>query len=95
MDLPAALVAVISVALIAYIVTVVHVATVDTLAKRGDTKDPEEHLVAWPRWLSALVAGLLVLWLLYQVRGILLPFVVGAVVAYLLNPGIDRLERRR
>jgi len=80
--------------MIAYIVTVVHAATVHTLSKREETQDPEEHLVAWPRWLSALIAGLLVLWLLYQVRGILLPFIAGAIIAYLLNPGIDRLERR-
>jgi predicted PurR-regulated permease PerM len=35
-----------------------------------------------------------VIWLLYRVRGILLPFVLGAIIAYLLNPGITRLERR-
>jgi predicted PurR-regulated permease PerM len=94
LDLPAALVAVIAVAVVAYVVTVVHAATTRTLA--GETRGyrPEEYLLSWPKWLSGLVAGLLILWLLYRVRGILLPFVLGAVIAYLLNPAIDRLEKR-
>jgi predicted PurR-regulated permease PerM len=33
--------------------------------------------------------------LLYLLRGMLLPFVVGLMVAYLLNPMVDRLERWR
>jgi predicted PurR-regulated permease PerM len=41
-----------------------------------------------------MVAGLLVIWLLYRVRAILLPFVMGAAIAYLLNPSIDVLQRR-
>jgi predicted PurR-regulated permease PerM len=94
LDLPTTLVALIAVAVIAYMVTVVYAATMKTLARRGETERPEEGLISWPKWLSGLVAGLLVLWLLYRVRAILLPFVVGAVIAYLLNPSIDRLERR-
>jgi len=93
-DLPTALVAIIAVAVIAYIVTVVHVATTRTLARRTEGYRPEERLLAWPKWLTALVAGLAVIWFLYRVRQILLPFVVGAIIAYLLNPVIDRLERR-
>ncbi len=95
MDLPTALVALIVVAVIAYIVTVVQAATMRTLGRKSDGYRPEERLLAWPRWLSALVAVLLVAWLLYQVRGILLPFVLGAVIAYLLNPVIDNFERRK
>ena len=94
MDLPTALVALIVVAVIAYIVTVVHAATTRTLGRTSEPYQPEERLLAWPKWLSGLIGVLLVIWLLYQVRGILLPFVLGAVVAYLLNPGIARLERR-
>ena len=94
MDLPTAIVALIAVAVVAYIVTVVHAATARALAKQGEGERPEASLLIWPRWLSALVAGLLALWLLYRVRGILLPFIVGAIIAYLLNPAIDRLERR-
>jgi len=94
LDLPTALVAIIVVAVVAYIVTVIHAATMRTLARKGEVHQPEERLLVWPKWLSALVALLLVAWLLYRVRGILLPFIVGAVIAYLLNPGIDRLERR-
>jgi predicted PurR-regulated permease PerM len=41
-------------------------------------------------WVGALVAFVLVLWLLSE---ILLPFVAGTVIAYLLNPLVDRLER--
>jgi len=94
LDLPTALVALIAVAVIAYIVTVVHAATTRTLGGQPEAYRPEEGLLAWPRWLSGLIGVLLVIWLLYQVRGILLPFVLGAAIAYLLNPGIAQLERR-
>jgi len=93
-DLPTALVALIAIAIIAYVTTVVHAATMRAMASRGEDYQPEQGLFAWPKWLSALIAVLLVIWLLYRVRQILLPFVVGAVIAYLLNPSIDRLERR-
>ncbi len=94
MDLPTALVAVIAVAIIAYVVTVVHAATTRTLGGQAEIYKPEERLVAWPKWLSGLIGVLLVIWLLYRVRGILLPFVLGAFIAYLLNPGITLLEKR-
>ncbi len=94
MDLPTALVVVIVVAVIAYIVTVVHAATMRTLDGKAEAYRPEERLLSWPKWLSAMVGVLLVAWLLYRVRTILLPFVLGAVIAYLLNPMIDRLERK-
>jgi predicted PurR-regulated permease PerM len=41
-------------------------------------------------WLAALVAFILVLWLLSE---ILLPFVAGLAIAYLLKPLTDRIER--
>ena len=41
-------------------------------------------------WVGALVAAALFLWLF---RGILLPFVAGMALAYLLDPVADRLER--
>ncbi len=41
-------------------------------------------------WLAALVVFVLLLWLL---SGILLPFVAGMAIAYLLNPLADRIER--
>jgi predicted PurR-regulated permease PerM len=41
-------------------------------------------------WLAAFVVVVLALWLLSE---ILLPFVVGLVIAYLLTPVADRLER--
>ena len=41
-------------------------------------------------WLAALVAVIVLLWLL---SGILLPFVAGFAIAYLLRPLTDRIER--
>ena len=41
-------------------------------------------------WLAALAVFVLLLWLL---SGILLPFVAGLAIAYLLTPLTDRLER--
>ena len=49
---------------------------------------PSERQVVF--WLAALAAIVLLLWLLSQ---ILLPFVAGAAIAYLLTPVTDRLER--
>ena len=43
-----------------------------------------------PFWVGALVVFVLLLWLL---SGILLPFVAGMAIAYLLNPLVDRIER--
>ena len=44
----------------------------------------------WRFWLAAAAVFLLVLWLL---NDILLPFVVGMVVAYFLAPVVVRLQR--
>ncbi|WP_240233706.1 AI-2E family transporter [Devosia lacusdianchii] len=41
-------------------------------------------------WVTFLVVLILLLWLF---RGILLPFVVGAALAYLLNPLVNQLQR--
>jgi predicted PurR-regulated permease PerM len=41
-------------------------------------------------WIGAFVAVVLLLWLLHE---ILLPFVAGMAIAYLLNPLVDRIER--
>lgn len=43
-------------------------------------------------WIGLLAALILSLWVF---RGILLPFVVGAALAYLLNPVVNQLERWR
>jgi len=47
-----------------------------------------EHVRYW--LIGVVVAGLLI----YLLRDVLLPFVIGAAVAYLLDPVVDRLERR-
>ena len=45
----------------------------------------------WLFWLAVIcLAGLF----LFQIRSILLPFVVGAMIAYFLDPAADELERR-
>src|SRR5262249_49097261 len=41
-------------------------------------------------WMAALVVFVLLLWLLHE---ILLPFVAGAALAYLLDPVVKRLQR--
>jgi predicted PurR-regulated permease PerM len=43
-------------------------------------------------WIGLLAALILALWIF---RGILLPFVVGAALAYLLNPLVNQLQRWR
>ncbi len=47
------------------------------------------------RWTFWLVLGLLFFIFLYMIRGILLPFVVGMLAAYLLDPAADKLEARK
>ena len=44
----------------------------------------------WRFWLAAAIAFLVVLWLL---NDILLPFVVGMVLAYFFDPVVARLQR--
>ncbi|MCP5189548.1 MAG: AI-2E family transporter [Pseudomonadales bacterium] len=46
------------------------------------------------RWPLALAAGAALVLLLYLLEPILLPFVLGALLAYLGDPLVDRLERR-
>lgn len=46
----------------------------------------------WRFWLGAAIVLLLVLW---RLNDILLPFVVGMVVAYFFDPVVARLERQR
>jgi predicted PurR-regulated permease PerM len=82
------------IAVIAYLVTVIYAATMRRLTQLDDVEQPEQGLLMWPRWLLGLIAALLLIWCVYRVRNILLPFIVGAVAAYLLNPAIDGLERR-
>jgi predicted PurR-regulated permease PerM len=47
----------------------------------------------WPNWLWPLLIFGVLAWLLFSIRAILLPFVAGLAVAYLLDPLTDRLER--
>ena len=42
----------------------------------------------------AIATGLLALWLVYLLRGILAPFVLAFVLAYVLTPVVDRMEAR-
>lgn len=47
---------------------------------------------SWPFWLGVILA---VLVFLYLVKGVLMPFVVGIMVAYFLDPVADWLQRHR
>src|SRR5215510_15777573 len=60
---------------------------------RGAAFDYGTGMTAHPArfWLGLLAGFVLVLWLL---RHILLPFVLGMAVAYLLDPLVNRLARR-
>ena len=53
----------------------------------GDSRAIQRQVIFW---LAALVVVVLVLWLLSE---ILLPFVMGLVIAFLLTPLTDRIER--
>lgn len=62
-----------------------------------DPAPPPHTLSAAPpsrQWVFWLVLGTLAVGLLYLLRGVLLPFVAGAAVAYFLDPVADWLERR-
>ncbi len=94
MDVATALLILIAVVVIAYLVTVIHSATLRTLAEGGPAAPPESRLLAWPRWFVGLVVVLFALWALSRVRSILTPFILGAVIAYMLNPLVDRMAVR-
>ena len=49
--------------------------------------------IPWRIWLPYAVLVLAALALIYEVRGVLAPFVVGLVIAYLFNPVLEFLER--
>ena len=50
--------------------------------------------VRW-RWLSLAGAVLLAFYFFYAVRGVLFPFALAASIAYILEPAVSWLERRR
>lgn len=56
----------------------------------GAAQDSDAFQRQFVFWLAALVVFILALWLLSE---ILLPFIAGLVIAYLLTPLTDRLER--
>jgi len=43
-------------------------------------------------WVAALIVA--VIWLLWRLRGVMLPFYLAAGIAFLLNPLVDKLERK-
>ena len=59
-------------------------------SRRKSTLDGSVVERHFPFWLAVLVLVVLALWLLSE---ILLPFVAGLALAYLLTPLTDRLER--
>lgn len=53
----------------------------------GSTTPSIKRLVFW------LAIALLFFWFIYAIKAVLLPFVVGMLVAYFLDPAADRLEK--
>jgi len=53
-----------------------------------------EHRPILPRWLLHVFIAAAVLALLYYCRAILAPFVLGLIIAYILDPFLDRLQAR-
>ena len=47
-----------------------------------------------PRWILAALIGLFSAWLLYRLRGVLAPVFFAFLIAYMLDPVIDRIEER-
>jgi predicted PurR-regulated permease PerM len=70
---------------------VVHYATLRATSLARDQEGASSY---WPHWLSLALVLAALIWLLFRVRQILLPFALGGAIAYTLNPVIDRLERR-
>jgi len=68
------------------------VAAAATVTAKGGTGEMTQpaNVNRWRFWLAAAAVFLLLLWLL---NDILLPFVVGIVVAYFLDPVVHRLQR--
>ncbi len=59
------------------------------------TTDPQQSFLTESRKWMALAMLLLAGWLLYLLAPVLTPFIMGAVLAYLGDPLVDRLEARR
>ena len=58
------------------------------------TESPQSLLTESRKWM-ALAILLLVGWLFYLLAPVLSPFIMGAVLAYLGDPLVDRLEARK
>jgi predicted PurR-regulated permease PerM len=76
-------------ALVAIIVELVNIRQAMTAGDRG--VEP----VTWRRWLPRAAFWVAIIALLWTVRAILVPFIVGIAIAYLANPFLEWLERRQ
>ena len=56
---------------------------------------PSPSLPAWARLSLIGVALALVVWLLWVNMAVLAPFALSAALAYVLRPGVERLQQRR
>jgi len=54
--------------------------------------DIQDRIVWGGKLLLGLLAGIVAVWILYALRGILLPFGLSFLLAYVLNPVANRLE---
>ncbi|MDH3728627.1 MAG: AI-2E family transporter, partial [Myxococcales bacterium] len=48
-----------------------------------------------PRWVLWVIASVVAGWLLYTLRGVLAPFFFAFLIAYMLDPLVDRVEETR
>lgn len=51
-------------------------------------------LVRWSKIFGVIVVLILILWLLLLIRGILVPFIISLLLAYVLGPVVDAMERK-
>src|SRR5262245_32521583 len=56
---------------------------------------PPDRSRVFPRWLVALAAIALVGLVIWALRNVLTPVFFAFLIAYMLDPVVDRLERRR
>lgn len=54
----------------------------------------DQPSIRTPRWLLGWALPILIIWFLYMVRGILGPFVIAAIFAYIFSMVVDRIQQR-
>lgn len=55
---------------------------------------PQTEKRSWAPWLIGLAVATLVVWLVSALQSVLTPFVVAGILAYILNPLVEKLRHR-